>query len=177
MGTGYTLICKKCGYKISANLGVGFFFPRAYQQTMEAARAGKLGKTVKQFLEEHPDGAVNAESVFLQCTECGALKKGQDLSMYVRIPDVPRKERGIWAVAAPQADADYVSPMELKNDGTYQFYGYGNICSKCKKPMKPITDKELMKMGEVNEADRLRTEISCPKCKEPLWIEEIMMWD
>ncbi len=83
MGSGYSLKCRKCGYEFSANLGVGFMFPLAYQETMEAGKAGKLGKEVKRFLEEHPDGVMDCSSVILQCSECGALGCGPDLSMYV----------------------------------------------------------------------------------------------
>ena len=42
MGQGYSLSCKKCGYKISANLGVGFAFPRVYEAVMKEAQDGKL---------------------------------------------------------------------------------------------------------------------------------------
>ena len=54
MGMGFTLHCRKCGYSISGNLGVGFFFPSVYQRTMAAARSGKLGETLKTFLDDHP---------------------------------------------------------------------------------------------------------------------------
>ncbi|QTE70319.1 hypothetical protein JRC49_10965 [Clostridiales bacterium FE2011] len=176
MGTGYTLGCKKCGYKISGNLGVGFFFPKAYQETMRAAREGKLGKRIQRFLEEHPDGALKAETVFLQCEECGKLTCGMDLSMYIRNPEMPRKEHGRWSVAMPFEEEDYVSPMELEDEGTYQFYDYGNLCEKCGKPMKPITDNELMDNNARDENDG-STVVTCPRCKERLWIEDIIMWD
>lgn len=177
MGTGYTLRCKKCAYKISANLGVGFFFPKVYQQTMEAAREGKFGETIRQFLQNHPDGALNIESVFLQCPECGSLKNGPDLSMYVRNQEIPRRENGRWSVAAPFEDADYVSPMELEQENTYVLYAPGHICKKCGKPLKSITENELVKRdaGEVQE--RGRTVISCPKCGNSLWIDDVIMWD
>ncbi len=177
MGTGYTLQCRKCGYEISADLGVGFLFPRVYQQAMKAARAGKLGKKIQQFLREYPDGALDVENVFLQCPECGRLEKGQDLSMYVRNPDVPRREKGIWSVAAPFADADYVSSMELKEEQTYTLYAPGHICEKCGKPMKSITDNELMRSRFDKEKETDRTEVSCPECGDLLWIAEIDMWD
>ena len=177
MGTGYTLRCRKCGYEISANLGVGFLFPLAYQETMEAARAGKLGKRYQQFLQEHPDGSLNTEVVFLQCEECGTLKSGQDLSMYIRNPDVPRREQGRWSVAAPFEGEDYVSPMELDRENTYTLYAPGHICRKCGKPMRTITQDELWKIKMKSGADCGRTEVFCPKCREPLWIESISMWD
>ena len=63
MGQGYSLGCKRCGYKISANLGVGFAFPRVYEAVMKEAQGGKLGETVQSFLKEHPDGALDCDQV------------------------------------------------------------------------------------------------------------------
>lgn len=178
MGTGYTLCCRKCGYEISANLGVGFFFPSVHQRTMEAARAGKLGKRVQQFLQEHPDGSLNTETVFLQCEECGTLKCGPDLSMYIRNPDVSRGERGRWSAAAPFEETDYVSPMELDRENTYTMYAPGHICRKCRKPLKSVSQDDLSRAERDFMGTRDgRTEVFCPKCREPLWIESISMWD
>ena len=61
MGQGYSLCCKKCGYNINVNLGVGFMFPRVYEETLENAKAGKLGRNVQQFLKDHPDGALDCD--------------------------------------------------------------------------------------------------------------------
>ena len=117
------------------------------------------------------------ERSLYQCPECGRLEEGPDLSMYVRNPDVPRREKGIWSVAAPLADADYVSPMELKEEQTYTLYAPGHICEKCGKPMKSITDNELMRSRFDKEKETDRTEVSCPECGDLLWIAEICMWD
>lgn len=177
MGTGYTLHCRGCGYKISANLGIGFLFPVDYQETMEAAREGKLGKTIQQFLQEYPDGVLNTEGVLLQCPDCRTLESGLDLSMYVRNPDIPRREQGQWSVPAPFEKVDYVSPMELEEENTYILYAPGHICEKCGKPMKSITDNDLMARKAGAEKEAGRTVISCPCCGKPLWIDGVMMWD
>lgn len=177
MGRGFTLQCRKCGYEASGDLGVGFLFPMVYQETMEAARAGKYGEIIRQFLEDHPDGVLNTENVFLQCTGCGELAFGQDLSMYARKTDVQRKEHGRWSVAFPFEEADYVYPMELERENTYEFVAWGNICAKCGKPMKPFSAGNLLckktSYGEIGE----QTEVFCPKCKEPLYVAGMMMWD
>ena len=146
-------------------------------QEMEAAKSGKLGKRYQQFLEEHPDGSLNSEVVFLQCTECGVLKCGPDLSMYIRNPDVPRGERGRWSGAAPFEEADYVSPLELERENTYTLYAPGHICRKCGKPMRSITDNELSQVKYGSGADGGQTDVSCPKCREPLWIDGVLFWD
>ena len=177
MGSGFTLKCRKCGYEVSGNLGVGFLFPKVHLETMEAARAGEYGETIRQFLEDHPDGVLNTENVFLQCTGCGELAFGQDLSMYVRNKDVKRKEHGRWSVAIPFEGSDYVSPMELDRENTYEFVAWGNVCAKCGKPMKPISEDNLLckknSYGEIGE----QTVLDCPKCREPLFIAERLMWD
>lgn len=177
MGKGYELYCKKCRYEIYANLGVGFYFPRVYQQTMEAAREGKHGERIQKFLEEHPDGTLDVETALLQCEECGTLSRGPGLAMYVRNAEVPRKEKKIWSVAARFEETDYVSPMELKRDGTYQYYDYGQICEKCGKPMKVFKQDNLIKDENLSGENKGCTEANCPECKEPLWIRDIIMWD
>ena len=177
MGTGYTLTCRKCGYEISGNLSVGFTFPMVYRQTMEAARAGKLGKTVRKFLKEHSDGALNAEAVFLKCTGCGRMECGQDLSMYIRKPDAPKKEPVVWSVAAPYTDVECVSPWDLKDGEEYELYDpCGNRCEKCGEPMKPISWQDVEKNGG-RSGDTYSTDIPCPVCGELLCVTDYIMWD
>ena len=178
MGTGFRFRCDGCGWKSGANLGVGFFFPKAYKQTMEAARAGKLGERIRQFLIDHPDGALNAEEVLLLCDGCGELGCGQDLSMYVRNPDVPRRLQDPWSVAASYEDADYVSPVELKRENTYEYYGPGHLCRKCGKPMRSVSEEDLTEQMHGDSDHAGRTEIPCPKCGELLRFDgPVIMWD
>ena len=177
MGREITLQCRECGYEASGNLGVGFLFPVVYQETMKDARAGKYGETIRQFLLDHPDGTLNTENVFLQCTGCGNLAFGKDLSMYIRKSDVPRREHGRWSVAVPSEGADYVSPAELERENTYEFAAWGNTCSKCGKPMKPISEEHLLRKKAGCEKVGDQTVVCCPKCKEPLYIAGMLMWD
>ena len=178
MGRGFSLCCDRCGWTKSAHLGVGFFFPGVYARTMETARAGKLGKRIRQFLDGHPDGALNAENVLLLCENCGNLEYGQDLSMYVRNPDVARGEQGRWSAAVPYEGADYVSPMELKRENTYVYYGPGHLCRKCGKPMRSISEEDLTEQMSGDPGHMDRTEIPCPKCGEPLRVDgPTILWD
>ncbi len=178
MGRGYELRCKKCGYDITAYLGVGFLFPDVYRKTMKAARVGKYGETIKQFLADHPDGTLNTELVLLQCSGCGHLKCGPDLSMYIRNPEVPREEHGFWCVAAPFDGADYVSPMELKEKNAYTFYAGGNVCEKCGQPIKSFTADDLDDMRWGNHDVNDPSGIACPECGEPLCFDgRVIMWD
>ena len=74
MGTAYDFRCKKCGYTISGRFGIGFRFPMVYEQTITAARNGELGKEIQQFLNEHPDGAIDVSNTLAICSQCGEYK-------------------------------------------------------------------------------------------------------
>ena len=175
MGTGYSLKCRKCGYGFSANLGVGFMYPRVYQQTMEAGREGKFGKEVKRFLEEHPDGVLDCSSVILQCTECGALGCGPDLSMYVPGEDSPAPSSGNWSVACPHEGIPCVAPWDLDE---YNLFGlYDHRCKRCRGKMKIIKEKELEQLIHGADFENSPMKIPCPKCRERLWLSEVSMWD
>ena len=56
MGEGISCRCKKCGYTFSANLGVGFMFPKVYSETVSEMKKGTFGEIGKQFFEEYPHG-------------------------------------------------------------------------------------------------------------------------
>ena len=175
MGTGYLLKCRKCGYEFSANLGVGFMFPLASQETVEAGREGKLGKEVKKFLEGHPDGALDCSTVILQCSECGELESGPDLSMYVPGEDSPAPSSGNWTVAYPHEGSSYVTPWDLVK---YKLFAlYDHRCRRCKGKMKIIKEEEFKKLICGDDFDNHPTKMICPKCREPLWLGEIMMLD
>ena len=175
MGSGCSLKCRKCGYEFSANLGVGFMFPLAYQETMEAGKAGKLGKEVKRFLEEHPDGVMDCSSVILQCSECGALGCGPDLSMYVPGEETPPLSSGNWSVSFPHEGVSCVAPWHLER---YKLFGlYDHRCKECKGKMKIIKEKEFEQLIRGADADHSPTKIPCPECREPLWLDEMLMWD
>ena len=63
MGIEYGFNCPKCNYRIFISLGVGFLFPIVYQETVEKAKAGEFGDTVKEFLNTFPEGRIDAETV------------------------------------------------------------------------------------------------------------------
>lgn len=129
MGTGISLRCRKCGYEFSANLGVGFMFPLLYQQVMDAAGKGEVRQKVQSFVEEHPDGALDCDSVVLQCTDCGNLSCGPDLTMYVPGNNTPTRSVGNWPAARRRERTSYVVPWDLDK---YELFGYyDHRCGKC----------------------------------------------
>ena len=52
MGYGKIFRCKKCGYVYEMFTGIGMAYPMVYEETMEAARNGELGETLKSFVIE-----------------------------------------------------------------------------------------------------------------------------
>ncbi len=173
MGQGYSLYCKKCGYTISVNLGIGFMFPRVYEETLENAKAGKLGRNVQQFLKDHPDGALDCDLVLLQCKYCGNYDCGMDLSMYLPKEPADRKQKGIWSTAFPGDNYLYVSPRELK-ESYIPFASYQHTCGKCGKDMTVIKEREI-DQGVFSPEQNCH--LLCPKCKIPLSYDDIVMWD
>ncbi len=137
-------------------------FPKVYAETVRKAKAGKLGKILKTFYEEHPDGAINAENVALCCDSCGHLKSGKDLTMYIpkgKIPERSADER--WCVAFPHPEEKYVMSYEL--DEYYEKYAdYPHKCGKCKGKMHIVKEDEIL---------------LCPICKDPMEVFEVLMWD
>ncbi len=162
MGHGFTMTCNKCWYSYSCKEGIGFMFPMVYKETVEKAKAGKMGKKLKTFFEEHPDGAINAEYVTLYCEKCGDLRNKMDLTMYIPKGEKPRMSPNArWSVAFPHQAEKYVMSDELEE--FYEKYeDYPHKCGKCRGKMRVVKEGEIL---------------HCPKCNEPLEISEEIMWD
>ena len=175
MGKGYVLKCSKCNYSFEVNFGVGFMFLQEYQKTMEAARKGKLGEDVQAFLAEHSDGILDSDHVLLQCTSCGNLDRGADLSMYVPI-DKPIANAGKWSGTFTIEGETYAVPWELKE--RYQFVKpYDHICKKCKGKMRVIKEEDLISGDQEYKGIGVKVNLNCPKCQEHMIISGIIMWD
>ena len=162
MGSGYFRKCPKCGFEFQDQNGVGFLFPSVYKEIIQKAQNGELGKEIQTFFAEHEDGAIDAEYVTLCCEDCGNLSKGKNLTMYVPVEQKPESfEHRAWSVEFDFEGVDYVTKSDLEE--YYQEYAkYPHRCDQCGGTMK-IMDKDDEKL--------------CPKCKVPLEITKIMMWD
>jgi len=175
MGRGYELVCRKCRYLFEVYFGVGFNFPLVYQKTINAAKEGKLGRDLQDFLSEHPDGALDCELVMLQCTSCDRLECDKDLSMYIPA-DEPVTHEGIWSVAQPLEDVPYIAPWDLQ-----EYYRlmkpFEHICEKCGNRMRVIKEKDLAPMNQETGKSRAAANVNCPKCHKPMTIGGYSMWD
>ena len=161
MGTGYTYRCKTCGHSFSAYLGVGFLYPRLYQDVMTSARKGNLGKQAKRFLEENPYGAIDPKTVIAQCEDCGNYDAVMDLSMYVpKEGQPPRIHKGNWTISDFDPEAEYV--FEFDEYDLKELYEHR--CTLCKGRLHILKEQEpeLLK---------------CPKCGDDMIIEDVVMWD
>ena len=175
MGRGIELVCKRCHYSFGVNFGVGFMFPLAYQETIEAAKEGKLGIDVKAFLCEHPDGALDCDQVLLLCTTCGKLDRDIDLSMYIPVGK-PVVHEHKWSVPSPQEDISYVTPWKLKK--LYMLVKpYEHICKKCGSRMRVIKEDDLLEEDQVSEEKDVTVNVNCPKCCLPMTVGGYLMWD
>lgn len=162
MGSGCKMVCPDCGYGFDRSEGVGFLFPVEYKKAVEKAKAGKLGKKIKLFFEEHADGAIDASYVTLCCDECGFLKSGMYLTMYVPKNGMqPPKGKKMWSIPCPGEGIDYVDNSDLE---TYyvEFMRYPHKCGKCRGKMHIVQQEE---------------ELKCLKCKAKMEEDKFILWD
>ena len=163
MGQGAIFECKKCGYRANGFEGVGFAFPRIYQEVQRDARDGRYGREIQQFLEEHPGGQVSAERIMVVCEDCGHIESVPQLNMYVPKDgyDPAKAERGRWSVAFPHEGAVYLTGYEFSEHYTL-VKKYQHICERCG--------------GKMKRPPRDQKEFRCPVCGEVLE-EQRIDWD
>ncbi len=169
MGTEFRLSCRRCGYQLEGELGVGFRFPAAYRKIMESARAGKLGEDLQFFLEEHPDGVLNCNTVLLTCRECGCLKTGPDLSMYLpKNGEVPPVEAR-WPVPFRYDDVSCRLTQQTLEEEYLPAGQYRYECHRCHETMKTIREETLNRLFEKYGFQDPAPELPCPECWKPLY--------
>ena len=163
MGQGYEFKCK-CGYSFAPYLGVGFLFPSLYQELIDSAREGELGAELQTFLTEHPDGAIDAETVALRCKNCGEYWSAPNLSMYCP-KDSETGNNATAAGAMRLYEKKYVDPADLQEE--YRLYAkYPHKCIACDGDMEIVSEEELDKNG-----------IVCPRCGSRIREYTGIMWD
>ena len=169
MGTGFQLSCRRCGYTLEAELGIGFRYPVVYRKILESAKAGRLGEGPQRFLEEHPDGVLNCNTVLLVCRECGCLKTGPDLSMHLpKSGEVPSVEER-WPAPFRYDDVSCrLTQQTLEEDylpaGRYQYE-----CHKCGGMMTTVREKTLNRVFEKYGFQDPVPALACPDCEKPLY--------
>ena len=167
MGDGYSFRCKKCGYSFMANLGVGFFFPQVYRDTVNAMKQGDYGEKPKRFFEENPKGAITCDSVLVKCKDCGNYFDVPELKMFTPKPGYHPpgpKPRGSWSGPFPSEEIEYVGSEIWDN---YDYYDqYEHRCPDCNGTVEFIPYEDI-KNGN----------IICGKCGERMEMEGFIFWD
>lgn len=154
MGSGIGFRCGKCGYDITVYLGIGFAFPRVYQEVVTAVRKGKFGREWKELFERTSGAAVDANRELYVCSACGRFREDMNLCLYEpKDADVTVVRDEAHSGFMPSEVTEYVTPAELKN--RYRLVKvYPHLC-RCGK-----------RMHQYREGDRLKY----PKCKDG-WME------
>ena len=156
MGTMLNYRCKnpECDFSLDFSDGIGMLYPVHYQKTVEEMKKGKMGKVLKDFFDEHPDGAVNIENAIVQCSKCKKCEVRKNLTMYIPDPKIKKKKKAELK--------DYVSISYPDDDDYIEYAKYPHKCGYCG--------------GEMNIIDRENFKI-CPICGAGLIEEEVGFWD
>ena len=154
--------CPECGYAFGAALGVGMMFPLVYMETVSKTKSGELGSEAQKFFAEHPDGAVNCESVLMKCVKCGKYDCREALTMYLPKEDyIHAKPEGMWQLRCRSKRADYVSSEKLEVCYT-KYAEYPHKCEECGSDMRILAENEPL---------------TCPNCGHELEESEAGCWD
>ncbi len=138
MGMGFNFICEKCGREYGYGVGIGFMFPRVYEDLLKKVKKGKYGKEWKDLAKDTENVAIDAEEYLYACPKCGAWKTEEGLSLY--IPKDAKEPKNV----------SYVTSWDLKEH--YKLLkNYIHKCPKCKTRMHKASSDELYN-------------VHCPKC-------------
>ena len=88
MGHGYEYKCNKCGYELSAYLGIGFDMHEYLESDIkfdwlrDDIRNGKYGEEISLFTQDHPNAYITInDNVILYCKKCERYEKATDFTM------------------------------------------------------------------------------------------------
>lgn len=110
MGIGFNLVCKKCGYKQSVNLGVGFYFHELNEEVKHGIRNGDFGEEIKSFYQENPESEVMCSSELYRCDNCLDLTVKPQIritakhGIYEKIYGCDRCHKGVLKIQNAQAE-------------------------------------------------------------------------
>ena len=148
---------------MDATLGIGFLFPRVYQETVEAIEAGKYGQEWKELFEKTPGAAINAEMEFYTCPYCGGFANEPNLTIYAPDdPEISKVHTEPFSIAHPAEGSEYVTPYEL-SENYRRVKAFVHKCPECGK-----------RMHRYRREDQLK----CPECKAgTMEMGDFILWD
>ena len=170
MGLEYKLKCNKCGYQIYAELGVGFLFPKLYNETVQEMKEGKHGEKAAEFFATFPDGAIDYGLTLAKCSECGEMFEVTSMNMYILKEghSVPSSKGRRWSTAASFYETEYITSMDLEEH--YElFERYIYECPKCGGASETMDNVERLIRDK---------KLKCSKCNEGIMkIDDFVYWD
>lgn len=174
MGSIYTCKCNKCGFSYEAWTGVGFLFPKVYEETVNKMKAGEYGPQGKDFFEAFPNGAITCDNVVIQCTRCHKLSEVPELTMYIPNnrydPQKINENKVPWSTAFSFNNKKYVSSGDLNKYYT-EFEKYDHKCPEC-------NGKAVIVPGFTDDCSKgIDRHVVCPQCSNILDIHIWGKWD
>ena len=136
---------------------------------------------MRQFLADHPDGAIDMLQVALCCPACHSVSSRLDLSMYLPVDSSVKPQDGkSWACYHPEnAGYMYVNPYDLENPKLYRLFAlYEHKCEKCGHQMEIIKGKDFIRLRNECMKENKPSPFKCRRCGEDLWFtNEEKDWD
>ena len=165
MKDGNVGVCRKCGFRFYESYGMQYMMSIVYEETVNKAKAGKLGEVIQRFFRENRDGAIDVEDVTLCCMECGSLENGYDLSMWISSNETNDSSVDYEYKSAEESSDNigFVTPSDLL-ERYRKVMDYPHICKKCSGKMRIIRAED-------------QETLNCPICRKPLESEGRILWD
>ena len=163
---------EKPGDSMTITLGSFFCYPQIYNDFINAARQADGEEPFRQFLAEHPDGAVDLDLVAICCPVCHNVTSEPDYTMYLPVDDSVKPHNGNdWTVCADfEDDCEYVSPSDLWNPELYKLYAkYEHKCENCGSRMEIIKQRDFIALRHKCLAENIPSPFRCVKCGKDLW--------
>ncbi len=164
MGKGYSFKCKHCGADYYASQGIGFMFPKVYEERIQDISSGKYGDKLKELFEKTPYAAIDASESVYVCNACNYWEQGTDLTLYTpKDPESFASNEACNKAAEKNREMPYVMPGALKDEYKVERRFY-HTCQKCGKRMHKANEDEMRNLP-------------CPKCGTVNELNGFLLWD
>lgn len=166
MGHGIALKCKCNTHYI--HLGVGMMYPQVFFESLQDARNGKLGEDIQKATEGKQYLAIDAESKFYYCTECGYWEVNGANDLYE-----PKNTEAYKLVRFGEKTIEEWGEIPYAFGNDFKDYNllfkYKHTCPKCGTEMK--NPKTIGK--------RVLSKIRCQECGGKMEEDGLgmIMWD
>lgn len=165
MGIGITLECKKCGFRLTALLGIGLSYPTICDKILKEMKEGVYGEKIKEAANTISHAAVHQEASLFVCDYCGNLTVDDVIDLCEPV-DNAKKCRGRFRARIDYPD-DISYVMSPCIGDTYRVvHSVEHKCAKCNNQLRVVQETK-------GSLDTLK----CPRCREKLNAKESCYWD